>query len=263
MRIGSINAYISGQGAQIPRGEPRQITPKQKTKDDTTETVVAGPGPDDGRPGRKAQLTYYDAADFPCWERPPSAPKPVTNASRPRLQADLARSGLGTGQNARGTGRALPQQLDDHRRPVDGPLRPDDEPPDTDRNPRSDLYCLQEDGAWTFVNSARPSGKQNEAVIITDMEPAEREYMLYLPLYDGLTDLEIGIDSLARIEQPAVDLPAARTSRGLLRHEHPPGRLRQPPRHGPHEHHLAAPEPRVHQPSDSAETPCSTSKSPV
>ena len=70
-----------------------------------------------------------------------------------------------------------------------------------------DLYCLQEDGAWTFVNSARPTGQKNETVIITDMEPAEREYMLYLPLYDGLTDLEIGIDSLARIGQPAVDLP--------------------------------------------------------
>ena len=70
-----------------------------------------------------------------------------------------------------------------------------------------DLYCLQEDGEWTFVNSARPTGQKNETVIITDMEPVEREYMLYLSLYDGILDLEIGIDSLARIEQPAVGLP--------------------------------------------------------
>ncbi len=67
-----------------------------------------------------------------------------------------------------------------------------------------------------------PSGKQNEAVIITDMEPAEREYMLYLPLYDGLTDLEIGIDSLARIEQPAsisrsANVPWSSTARASSR----------------------------------------------
>ena len=35
----------------------------------------------------------------------------------------------------------------------------------------------------------------------------EREYMLYLPLYDGLISLSIGVDSLATISQPLVDYP--------------------------------------------------------
>ncbi len=57
------------------------------------------------------------------------------------------------------------------------------------------------------MNSARPSGKNNEATIISNMEPVAREYMLYLSLYDGVTSLEIGIDSAATISQPQVNLP--------------------------------------------------------
>ncbi|MCI1648161.1 MAG: SGNH/GDSL hydrolase family protein [Bacteroides sp.] len=66
-----------------------------------------------------------------------------------------------------------------------------------------DLYCLK-DGKWRFVNSGRPTGKQNDAVIIANMEAKEREYMLYLPLYDGIVSLSIGIDSLAEISQPKI-----------------------------------------------------------
>jgi lysophospholipase L1-like esterase len=69
-----------------------------------------------------------------------------------------------------------------------------------------DLYCL-EDGKWIFVNSGRPTGQCNEATIIARMSPEDREYMLYLPLYDGVAALSIGVDSLATIGQPQVDLP--------------------------------------------------------
>jgi hypothetical protein len=69
-----------------------------------------------------------------------------------------------------------------------------------------DLYCLDEN-KWVFVNSGRPSGKVNDAVIIANMQPKNREYMLYLPLYDGIISLQIGIDSLAFIDQPQIDLP--------------------------------------------------------
>lgn len=69
-----------------------------------------------------------------------------------------------------------------------------------------DLYCYQ-DGKWVSVNSARPSGKVNQTTIIKDMVPQEREYMLYLPLYDGLTSLSIGVDSLAMIDKPVIETP--------------------------------------------------------
>jgi len=76
-----------------------------------------------------------------------------------------------------------------------------------------DLYCL-ENGVWTFVNSARPIAKKSEATIISNMEKKEREYMLYLPLYDGVISLEIGIDSTAFIGQPKIALP--RTSKPIV-----------------------------------------------
>jgi len=69
-----------------------------------------------------------------------------------------------------------------------------------------DLYALV-DGKWRFVNSGRPEGKSNKATIISHMNPMDREYMLYLSLYDGVTSLEIGIDSLATISQPQVRFP--------------------------------------------------------
>ena len=70
-----------------------------------------------------------------------------------------------------------------------------------------DLYCLEGNCLWRFVNSARPTGKINRATIIANMQPEEREYMLYLPLYDGLVSLAIGVDSLATIDQPLIDYP--------------------------------------------------------
>lgn len=69
-----------------------------------------------------------------------------------------------------------------------------------------DLYCLQ-DGKWVFAGSGRPQGKVNEATIVKNMDPEEREYLLYLSLYDGVTSLAIGVDSLSTLDQPAVDLP--------------------------------------------------------
>jgi lysophospholipase L1-like esterase len=69
-----------------------------------------------------------------------------------------------------------------------------------------DLYCLQ-DGKWLFVNSGRPTGKVSGAVIVKNMEGKEKEYMLYLPLYDGVSHLEIGVESTALIDNPLIDSP--------------------------------------------------------
>ena len=72
-----------------------------------------------------------------------------------------------------------------------------------------DLYWLN-DGKWEFAKSGRPGkDKYTEATIISNMEPVEREWMLYLSLYDGVTDIKIGIDSESYIEQPKVNSPQA------------------------------------------------------
>lgn len=75
-----------------------------------------------------------------------------------------------------------------------------------------DLYSLEGD-KWVYVKTALPSAttplseKSNTAVIVFNMERKEREYMLYFPLYDGVTSLKIGVDSLAGIRPSKVDLP--------------------------------------------------------
>ena len=69
-----------------------------------------------------------------------------------------------------------------------------------------DLYALC-DGQWRFVNSGRPTKKENEVVIIDHMKGEMREYMLYLPLYDGVDYVEIGVEEGARLEKPETKLP--------------------------------------------------------
>src|SRR5688572_27441240 len=64
-----------------------------------------------------------------------------------------------------------------------------------------DLYC-NVNGSWKYINTGRPSEKENEALLVSTLSPAMREFRLFLPLYDGITRLEIGIDSLATIKKP-------------------------------------------------------------
>ncbi len=71
-----------------------------------------------------------------------------------------------------------------------------------------DLYALR-DGQWTFVNSARPrlNSTDHEALIIANMDGSAQEFMLFFPLYDGVVDVQIGVDSLAFVANPEVALP--------------------------------------------------------
>ena len=65
-----------------------------------------------------------------------------------------------------------------------------------------DLYAYS-GNKWQFVGVAVPTGnKQDEGEIIIEMEPENREYLLNLPLYDGVVSLEIGIDQGASISKP-------------------------------------------------------------
>jgi len=71
-----------------------------------------------------------------------------------------------------------------------------------------DLYCF-DSGKWTFVEAAQPNmdGKENETTFISGMDGQMREYWLNFPLYDGVTDLYIGVDSAAALLPPELKLP--------------------------------------------------------
>ncbi|MDR1681423.1 MAG: SGNH/GDSL hydrolase family protein [Prevotellaceae bacterium] len=72
-----------------------------------------------------------------------------------------------------------------------------------------DLYCL-ENGVWHFVNVAQPAANamDNAATVVSRMDGSEKEMMLYFPLYDGVTALQIGVDSAATLALPALSAPA-------------------------------------------------------
>lgn len=70
-----------------------------------------------------------------------------------------------------------------------------------------DLYALESDG-WHFVNSYKPApGKEQDGVIVKNMDGSRRDYMLYLPLYDGVASLEIGVDAESSLTAPVADSP--------------------------------------------------------
>ena len=73
-----------------------------------------------------------------------------------------------------------------------------------------DLYAYL-DGQWKTVGSGFQWGKagKTERVrkLVANMEPEEREYMLYLALYDEIKTLELGVPEGYTIEQPILDSP--------------------------------------------------------
>jgi hypothetical protein len=59
-----------------------------------------------------------------------------------------------------------------------------------------DLYAYIE-GKWKYVNTGRAEGKQNEYTLVNTTGSISHEYLLNLPLYDGVESLSIGINSNA------------------------------------------------------------------
>jgi len=78
----------------------------------------------------------------------------------------------------------------------------------------TDLYYLNDEtGKWEYVNTARPQEKNFKAdsiqskLYVENLDGEMHEYMIYLPLYDGINWLQIGVDSTAQLLQPQVDNP--------------------------------------------------------
>jgi lysophospholipase L1-like esterase len=62
-----------------------------------------------------------------------------------------------------------------------------------------DLYVKLPAG-WHWVANGRPEKTTNEQILLRNWPGGSREYMLYLPLYNGVTSVEIGVPSDASIE---------------------------------------------------------------
>jgi len=64
-----------------------------------------------------------------------------------------------------------------------------------------DLYAQDEQGRWRWLSVTRPSGGPTiKADLVKGMTPGKRAYMVYLPLYNGVESLEIGVPQQAAFQ---------------------------------------------------------------
>lgn len=56
-----------------------------------------------------------------------------------------------------------------------------------------DLYVKTDDGTWHWLGVGQPTAQTNSVKLVENLIPGQREYLLYLPLHNGLTLLELGV----------------------------------------------------------------------
>ena len=56
-----------------------------------------------------------------------------------------------------------------------------------------DLYARDKDGKWRWVQVARPGSQEMRIRLAENLDPGEREYALYLPLFNGVEFLHVGV----------------------------------------------------------------------
>jgi lysophospholipase L1-like esterase len=65
-----------------------------------------------------------------------------------------------------------------------------------------DLYVRDDKGNWRWLSVGQPKeGTTHTAALVTGLAPAERDYCLYLPLYNGVSQVEIGVAAESKISQ--------------------------------------------------------------
>ena len=62
-----------------------------------------------------------------------------------------------------------------------------------------DLYVKMEDGGWRWLGVGQPSSQDNTVALAENLLPGTREYLIYLPLHNGVKSLEIGVPEGASI----------------------------------------------------------------
>lgn len=73
-----------------------------------------------------------------------------------------------------------------------------------------DLYVKTDAGNWRWLANGRPVKQSNSVQLAGGMSQQEREYLLYLPLYNGVTKVELGFSAGSIMSQPP-ERPSGRT----------------------------------------------------
>jgi lysophospholipase L1-like esterase len=56
-----------------------------------------------------------------------------------------------------------------------------------------DLYVKTPDRGWRWLAVGRPESADTTTTLVSGMPPGEREFMLYLPLYNGVSSVKLGV----------------------------------------------------------------------
>jgi lysophospholipase L1-like esterase len=64
-----------------------------------------------------------------------------------------------------------------------------------------DLYVKTAAGKWQWVANGRPTAETTTAQLATGLAAGEKEYLLYLPLYNGVSSVEVGLPKGAALKK--------------------------------------------------------------
>ncbi len=64
-----------------------------------------------------------------------------------------------------------------------------------------DLYVKTDKGDWRWLAVSRVAAQTNSVALITNLPPGRREYLLYLPLYNGTQFAEVGVPKGATLDK--------------------------------------------------------------
>lgn len=63
-----------------------------------------------------------------------------------------------------------------------------------------DLYARDAEGKWRWVQVTRPSSQEVKAQLVSGLAPGFREFAAYLPLYNGVEFLSVGVPPKSKFE---------------------------------------------------------------
>lgn len=69
-----------------------------------------------------------------------------------------------------------------------------------------DLY-VKANGKWQWLGNGRPVKATEEKVLVSGLSPGRREFLLYLPLYNGVREVKVGIPNGSKLETSPVRSP--------------------------------------------------------
>lgn len=64
-----------------------------------------------------------------------------------------------------------------------------------------DLYARNDQRQWRWVSVGRPTEQKTTATLANGLPGQAREFLVYLPLYNGVTDVQLGIPAAAKLER--------------------------------------------------------------